>query len=78
MALLFLPIPFFIGFALREQRRALAGAATAWLAGATAFVVLAATGENVGALIWVLIALMLPVFLGLAWLGSRVRQRRAQ
>lgn len=76
MALVFLPIPFLVGFALRDTRRALYGAVTAWIAGATVFLVLAATGENVGALIWGLVAAMLPVFVVLSWLGSRVRQSR--
>lgn len=76
MALVFLPIPFIIGFALKETRRALLGAVTAWLAGVAAFVVLAISGENVGALIWVLVAFALPVFAALAWLGSRLRQNR--
>lgn len=76
MALIFLPIPFLIGFALGDQRRALVGATVAWIAGLTVFVVLAATGENVGALIWGLVAAALPAFLGLSWAGSRVRSRR--
>jgi len=76
MVLIFLPIPFLIGFALRDQRRAIVGALLAWLAGLTGFVVLAATGENVGAVIWALIAAALPAFLALSWAGSRVRNRR--
>ena len=76
MALVFLPLPVLIGFALGDQRRALIGATVAWIAGLTAFIVLAATGENVGALIWGLIAGALPLFLGLAWVGSRVRNAR--
>ncbi|HVM08707.1 MAG TPA: hypothetical protein VM345_09600 [Acidimicrobiales bacterium] len=41
------------------------------------FVVLAATDDDVGALIWDLVAAMLTVFVALPSLGSRSRQSRS-
>lgn len=75
MALVFLPIPFIVGLVLRTPRRAIVGGVVIWALGASALLFLAATGENVGALIWGLLGIALPVSALLARGGAAVRAR---